>query len=282
VTSASTFIITRCLPCSIAFRSKSAATPGLPVASMTTSISGFVTSISFEVMAIFPSPDAAAIAATRMHLAVEALPPLQGMRLGARIGFQTGPVVRRDNDLFGDTVALAEGLAGQAARGQVLTSEETAALMSPALRSCTRLLYSVELKGKAESVSLCELVWRQGPDITVTEEVASSILATVAARLTLKLAGAEIIADPPLSIGRDKDCEVVISGENASRQHCTIERRRDKFVLRDHSTNGTYVTLEGEPEFALHREEYILRGHGWISFGEPRTPQAEALEYYCE
>jgi adenylate cyclase len=241
-----------------------------------------VKEIGDEVMAIFPSPDAAAIAATRMHLAVEALAPVQGMRLGARIGFHTGPVVRRDNDLFGDTVGLAEGLAGQAAKGQVLTSEQTAALLSPVLKSCTRMLYSVELKGKAESVSLCELVWRQGPDITVTDEVASTILASVAGRLTLKLGGTEILADPPLGIGRDKDCEVVISGENASRQHCTIERRRDKFVLRDHSTNGTFVTVEGEAEFMLHREEYILRGHGWLSFGETRAPGAESLEYYCE
>ena len=59
VTSASTFIITRCLPCSIAIRSKSAATPGLPVASMTTSISGLVTSNSLEVMAILPASIAA-------------------------------------------------------------------------------------------------------------------------------------------------------------------------------------------------------------------------------
>jgi adenylate cyclase len=241
-----------------------------------------VKEIGDEVMAIFPSPDAAAIAATRMHLAVEALPPVQGTRLGARIGFHTGPVVRRDNDLFGEPVAIAEGLAGQAAKGQVLTSEATAALLSPALKSCTRVLYSVELKGKAESVSLCELVWRQGPDVTVTEEMAGPILASATARLTLKFAGTEITAEPPLRIGRDKDCEVVITGENASRQHCTIERRREKFVLRDHSTNGTFVTVEGEAEFALHREEYILRGHGWISFGDPRAQASESLEYYCE
>ena len=241
-----------------------------------------VKEIGDEVMAIFPSPDAAAIAATRMHLAVEALPPVQGMRLGARIGFQTGPVVRRDNDLFGDTVSLAEGLAGQAAKGQVLTSEETAALLSPALKSCARALYSVELKGKAESVSLCEFVWRQGPDITVTEEVAISILGSSPGSLSLKLGGTEIMGEPPLHIGRDKDCEIVVAGENASRQHCTIERRREKFVLRDHSTNGTFVTVEGEPEVMLHREEFILRGHGWISFGDPRAQATESLEYNCE
>ena len=240
-----------------------------------------VKEIGDEVMAIFPSPDAAAIAATRMHLGVEALPPVGQMQLGVRIGFQTGPVIRRDDNLFGDTVSLAEGLAGQAAKGQVLTSEETAALLSPALKSCTRVLYSVELKGKAEPVSLCELVWRQGPDITVTE-VGGGAAAEAAGRLSLKHGETEVTAEPPLRIGRDKDCQVVVTGENASRQHCSIERRREKFVLRDHSTNGTYVTVEGEPEFVLHREEFILRGHGWIAFGEPRAQAGEALEYYCE
>ena len=238
--------------------------------------------IGDEVLAIFPSPDAAAIAATRMHLAVEALPPVAGTRLGARIGFHSGPVIRRDNDLFGDPVSLAEELVGHAAKGQVLTSEETAALLSPALRSCTRVLYSVERKDKAESVSLCELVWRQGPDITVTDMAVITLADLAAGKLWLKHGDAEVAQEPPLRIGRDKDCEIVVASENASRQHCTIERRREKFVLRDHSTNGTFVMVEGEPEFVLHREEYVLRGHGWISFGGTRAQASESLEYYCE
>jgi len=112
--------------------------------------------------------------------------------------------------------------------------------------------------------------------------VAGSTLADSAGRLSLKHRGTEVAQEPPLHIGRDKDCEIVVESENASRQHCSIERRREKFVLRDHSTNGTYVTVEGEPEFALHREEYILRGHGWIAFGDPRAQATELLEYYCE
>src|SRR2546423_13682892 len=117
-------------------------------------------------MATFPSPDAAASAAARMHVAVESLPPVGDTKLGIRIGFHFGPVLQRGDDLFGDAVNLAPRLAGQAAKGQVLTSEETAALLSPAVRSLTRVLYAVQLKGKAESVALCELIWRQSPDIT--------------------------------------------------------------------------------------------------------------------
>lgn len=236
--------------------------------------------IGDEVMAIFATADAAAHAATRMQLAVESLPPVGATRLGVRIGFHAGPVIRRDNDFFGDTVNMASRLAGQAAKGQVLTSETTAAQLSAAVRSCTRALYAVDLKGKAESVALYELIWRQGADIT---DIAGSTAAAATGKLWLKHGGAEFDgAQAPLRIGRDKECQVIVGGENASRQHCTIERRREKFVLRDHSTNGTYVTVEGEQEFALHREEYVLRGHGWITCGDPRAQATDELEYYCE
>ena len=69
----------------------------------------------------------------------------------------------------------------------------------------------------------------------------------------------------------------------ASRLHARIERRRDKFVLIDQSTNGTYVTLEGEKEILLRREELILRGRGHISFGHTYQPEpAEVLRFACE
>src|SRR5690349_10864168 len=236
--------------------------------------------IGDEVMTLFPDPDTAAAAATRMHLAVEALPLVGATRLALRIGFHTGPVIRRDDDLFGDSVNIASRIAGQASRGQILTSEQTVALLAPVLRGMSRTLYSVEVKGKSETVALCELVWRQSPDVT---DMAGSAANVSIGRLWLKQRGVEVKGwDSIVRIGRDKECEVVVTGENASRRHCTIERRRDKFVLRDHSTNGTYVAIEGEAEIVLHREDYIMRGHGWIACGEPRAQTDDAIEYYCE
>ena len=45
-----------------------------------------------------------------------------------------------------------------------------------------------------------------------------------------------------LRIGRDKDSDIPLDDEFASRQHALIERRADKFYVVDSgSTNGTYV-----------------------------------------
>jgi adenylate cyclase len=238
-----------------------------------------VKTIGDEVMASFPTPDAAATAASRMHAAVESLAPVADKRLALRVGFHAGPVLRRDGDLFGDTVNLAARLAGQATPGQILTSRETADRLSPAVRNCTRVLYSVEVKGKSASVELCELLWQQSADVT---DVASHDSAPLAS-LRVRHHGHEVEApEGGLAIGRDRDCDIVVEDEHVSRRHCTIQRRHGKFIVQDHSANGTYVSVDGEREVVLHREEYVLRGSGWIALGQPRGKSMSVLEYVCE
>jgi adenylate cyclase len=85
-----------------------------------------------------------------------------------------------------------------------------------------------------------------------------------------------------VALGRDATADVVIKERMASRAHGKIERRLDKFVLTDHSANGTYVTVEGDREIILRREEFTLRGHGWIAFGQPRASATDVLEFFCE
>jgi adenylate cyclase len=237
-----------------------------------------------SVMALFPNPDAAAMAATRMHLAVESLPALGDNPFGVRIGFHSGAVIQRDNDVFGDTVNLAFRIVEQARKGQVLTSEETAALLMPVVRGMMRRLYPIQVKGKTGDVGLCEFVWRQSPDVTDLSSTMSS-LKTMRVKLRLKYRDRDVLrrrGGETIVVGRDPECQIVVADQKASRQHCTIERRHDRFVLKDHSTNGTYVTVEGEPEIVLQREEFTLRKRGWVAFGQPRTDSTDTMEYLCE
>ena len=73
----------------------------------------------------------------------------QSCAIGIRIGFNFGPVVEKDGDVFGDAVNLAARLAGQAQKDQIITSRETVEAMSPVLKTSCRRLYSIQVKGKA-------------------------------------------------------------------------------------------------------------------------------------
>src|SRR5436190_6604354 len=113
-----------------------------------------------KVMVLFASADAAAQAATRMHANIEALPEVGGAKLGVQVGFHSGPVYRCDEDLLGDTVKLASRMVEQAQKGQTITSQQTAALLSPSLRALSRQLDAIQAREKGDALRLCEIASR--------------------------------------------------------------------------------------------------------------------------
>lgn len=242
-----------------------------------------VKNIGDEIMALFPSADRAAEAATRMHVAVRTLPPVAGHALSLRIAFHAGPVVQRGDDVFGDTVNLASRLVAQANKGQVLTSAQTVKKLTPALRNSTRQLYDITVKGKAADVSLCELLWSKGPDVT-DFPLAETARSTRRPALRLRLGDKEVICRrlvESITIGRDPSSTFLVNERTASRRHCTIERKQHNFVVRDHSANGTFLFFaQGAEGVVLRREEVVLQGKGRLAFGHPKG--MATLEYFCE
>ncbi|TMI14223.1 MAG: hypothetical protein E6H38_08730, partial [Betaproteobacteria bacterium] len=110
------------------------------------------------------SADAAAHAATRMHATIAALPEIGGAKLGVQVGFHSGPVYRCDEDLLGDTVKLASRMVEQAQKGQTITSQQTAALLSPSFRALSRQLDAIQAREKGDALRLCEIASRGATD----------------------------------------------------------------------------------------------------------------------
>jgi len=221
-----------------------------------------------KVMVLFASADAAAHAATRMHATIAALPEIGGAKLGVQVGFHSGPVYRCDEDLLGDTVKLASRMVEQAQKGQTITSQQTAALLSPSFRALSRQLDAIQAREKGEALRLCEIASRAATDFR---------------RLRLTYRGHAVVCsreNESIVVGRAPGCALVVADRTVSRRHCTITLRDGRFVLKDHSTNGTYVTAEGGADILAQSEEVILGRRGRIGFGRP--PDAgpeEAVEY---
>ncbi len=243
-----------------------------------------IKTIGDEVMSAFPTADAAADAAIEMQSAISEMPPVGNTQIGIRIGFNHGPVVERDGDVFGDAVNLAARLAGVATKGQIITARDTVMLMSPMLKAATRAITTIQVKGKAQEIQVYELIWQQSEDMT-TLASQKSVYKPKNAKLRILVQGNEVILSserPGVALGRDASADLVIKERMASRAHGKIERRLDKFILTDHSANGTFITVEGDKEIVLRREEFTLRGHGWVAFGQSRATATDVLEFFCE
>ncbi|MBK6602674.1 MAG: adenylate/guanylate cyclase domain-containing protein [Betaproteobacteria bacterium] len=241
-----------------------------------------VKTIGDEALLVFAQADHAAEAAGEIQRRMEETAAADDLRLGFRIGIHFGAAIAVSGDVFGDSVNVAARMVGLAKRGQVILSSPTAEILSPWLRGRVRELDVLTVKGKDKDIGICELLWQDS----------SADLTAMAARPTVRIAHLELrqgervfaldASSPALAVGRDAQNDVVIADRLASRLHARIERRRDKFVLVDQSSNGTFVTIDGEREIQLRREEMILRGSGRLSFGHGHDPaQGESLEFAC-
>jgi adenylate cyclase len=245
-----------------------------------------VKTIGDEVMAVFETADAAFQAAVDMQMKTDELAAIGEVKLGIRIGFHAGPVLEERNDVFGDAVNTAARMAGLAKSGQIITSGSTVDALSPLLRDTTRDLDALPVKGKHEEIRVSEVMWQDGGETTMMAPRGSAF-ASPPVVLRLEYGGKVLRMEPggksAFVFGRDPGNDVVIADKMASRVHGRIERRRDRFYYVDLSTNGTYVTNEGDTELVIKRDQIMLRSRGRMSFGHSSNDaEAEIVAFFLE
>jgi class 3 adenylate cyclase len=207
-----------------------------------------------------------------------------GLALGIHVGCHYGPVLDDAGDVYGDAVNVVARIVGIAKTGQVILTRELADRLSDRLRENVRPLGEVSVKGRREPVAILEYVWEGSPELTVLQGTDTRRRFS---RLRLASNGRERTIDvsgpDALTLGRDAGSDIVVEDREASRLHARIEKRHDAFVLADHSANGTFVAISGEPEVRLRREELFLHGTGRIALGRSTTDAgATVVEFICE
>ena len=91
------------------------------------------------------------------------------------------------------------------------------------------------------------------------------------AKLVLTYRGQEKLFTPGpriFSLGRSSECDIVVNDRLSSRRHARFVYRRGKFVIVDHSTNGTFIKMNRQTEICLVEQEQLpLTGSGTIGLG---------------
>lgn len=247
-----------------------------------------IKTIGDEVMCRFDSVDDAALAACDMQRVLSQ--GAAGSSPGLKVGFEYGPVIEEDGDVFGDAVNVAARMAGSARGGQVLTTARTINAMSPTIQQLTRVYDRARVKGKSELLEIHEVIWADDDAVTRIStrlnDGGHPQHVQEFTQLVLQFAGESRdmgANDASLIVGRGDDCDVVIDCDTASRRHAAFEYHRGKFVLRDQSTNGTYVLADDGAELFARRETVPLVGDGLISLGKPIANQTGVLlRYRCK
>jgi class 3 adenylate cyclase len=250
-----------------------------------------IKTIGDEIMATFPTANDALNAASRMQhdIRIHSELKVEGQPIAIRIGGHFGPVVLENRDIFGAAVHTANRMTSQAKAGQIMVTSAMVDRLAPEWKSAVRQIDVATLKGKTSEDELYEVLWQKEDATSMLPAIALGNLgkeAKRARRLRLRFQGQELIVDDSrtnIAIGRAEENDVVIKGNLISRLHARIELNRNKFLLIDQSTNGTFVTTrEGEEAF-VRRDSMQLKGEGLIGFGRvPENGASLTLRYMLE
>jgi len=238
-----------------------------------------------EVMSTFPVADEAMNAAKHMQESIsvdESLAHDNG-QVAIRIGCHYGPVVQENRDIFGSAVHTANRMTSQAKAKQLITTLGTVDQLSEEWRAMARQIDVATVRGRADEVVLFEVIWQPDEATSMLPTVGFGQSKSRTKKVSLTFQGQEVTVGEgrkSATLGRAEENDVVVKGNLISRVHARVEASKDRFMLVDESTNGTFVQTVAGEEIFVRRDATPLIGEGVIGLGRVAQPgTALAVSY---
>lgn len=244
--------------------------------------------IGDEIMVAFADPVKAALAATEMQAGLRRAGEEGAYKMGIlriKIGWHWGPVAWRDGELVGEAPVTAQQIIKLAKADEILTSRQSVEMLPPPLFPGLHPMDHVPAEAWTGTLEVYKMPWEQTGEETQISSKPRVSATAVERALVLEYAGATLRVDgnrQTCSIGRGRQADLQVNGKLTSRQHAAISLRHGRFVIRDESTNGTYVVSDSGQRRHLRREEDVLQGTGQLGFGNwPEQDPDGAVRFDC-
>jgi hypothetical protein len=205
----------------------------------------------------------------------------QSSPLSVHAGLHYGPTISCAGSIYGDVVNVAARMVDLAKDDEIIISEDAFQRLSKSNRASIRALGRVAVKGKDHLMRIYLSAY-QALDQTILR---GSFESTIGSANSLNLIYHDRVyqVKAPASsmvLGRHRDCGLIVRHNYVSRRHATIECKRGKFFLNDHSSNGSYVSDKKKQLSFLRRDMLQLRDNGLISLGiEPNQNSDHIIKY---
>lgn len=205
--------------------------------------------------------------------------------LAIHAGLHFGPIIVTRDDIFGDTVNVTSRLSSLANPGEVLMSGDFVAQLDNQRAASLKSLNAMRIKGKAEPIAVYSL---NSDTVMLQTELAPQVAMAqppVTVRVKLCLGDQEILLQEgsSITVGRSPDNHFHIARPFVSRRHATLEIANGRVQLSDHSSFGSYLTVEGNVEIFTRRETLPIVGSGHLSPGvSAQDPDAQLIHFVID
>jgi class 3 adenylate cyclase len=246
-----------------------------------------IKTIGDEILCTFPDVVSAVEAACAMQLKVDTLRPGGNIPVNIRIGLHYGEIIFEGGDVYGDTVNIAARVTAITRARQIMTTQAVVEILPQELRQKARAVMRTGFRGKEKTFDVFHILWEV--ENTVSTRIGMSAFRKPAeARHELILRYKQQIVNlseemNSVVLGRGEECELLIRTNYASRQHAHIEYNFGKYLITDHSANGTFIRFSDKQVIQLNHQQMVLHGAGEISCGQPFAENpSEIVEYIVQ
>lgn len=236
-----------------------------------------IKTVGDAILATFPLTGNAIEAARSMQLAMtKNISGDAKLSINIHIGIHWGRVVIDNDDIFGDAVNITARVVDYANPRQIIATRAAIENLPDNPGHFTKYLTKITAKNISGELELYEIIYEDQNATVVIDS--RQLEKAVNASLYLKQGEQVIVIDvrkPMISIGREDFNDIVIRYSWISRTHAYIESRNGVFLLKDKSTNGTFVYPKSADPVYVNKGEHPLTGKGEIIFGREKENKTE-------
>ena len=225
------------------------------------------------VLSTFPSTDNAIEAAKSMQLTManDTSGNSNLAQINIHVGIHHGPVVIDNEDVFGDAVNVTARVVDYADPRQIVATRAAIENLPEDSSHFTKYITKITAKNISGELELFEIIYEDQNTTMVIDcrELSKAICSSLYLIRNEQL----IVVDaqkPVISIGREDFNDITIQYSWISRTHAYIENRNGVFMVKDKSTNGTFIYPEDAAPIYINKGEHPLSGKGVIVFGRDK------------
>lgn len=202
-----------------------------------------------------------------------------GMNVHAGLYF--GEVLREEEGLYGGVVNTAARLASLAKPGEMLVGDAAFDELDTGKQSRMIPVGDLHLRGKDATTRVYSAaVSKLSAQTVVFAKKSERPRRTEAVELTFQDRTWRIGEGETLSIGRSRDCDIVVDQAWVSRRHGEFSIRQWQLEYKDHSSVGSVLRTGDGKQLSIHRRTTMLSGSGTILLGGADAEAAGTLVDY--
>ena len=231
-----------------------------------------------SLLAAFPTPEAAVVAACGMQRLCAAIPQIADAHIVVKIGIHAAEGAVTTPYGIEAAELLAIELAALSEAGGVVVTGELAETLPALLQDCAEPIDGAGHAAHAIDWRAVPVNDPPPPDSSDMDEAAPD----ESGQMLILRHGTQSFrfssAQTSITIGRDPTNDILVADRQASRRHCRIFYRMGSYVLVDVSLNGTFVRNGDGSEQPVRKGMLVLSGNGQIGFGKAVNEHSFAFE----